>query len=117
MKTVAIRRMQAVVRDWHAKKRNSRSTVSVGLPASMADHDVWTQLSADLGNIELAYHHGEIADAISKLTKKEREYVYCRFWLGMKLPELTEHFGYVPGPLWQRGKKKLQKELAHLGAE
>lgn len=36
-----------------------------------------------LEDVEIAYHQGEIAEAISTLTPKQRAYVYARFWCGM----------------------------------
>lgn len=36
-----------------------------------------------LEGVELAYHHGEIADAIAALTPGQQRYVYARFWCGM----------------------------------
>ena len=67
-----------------------------------------------LGRIELAYHHGEIAQALDGLTPREREYVFLRFWCGWKLPQMREHFGYEPSALWRKARPKLTLALAHL---
>lgn len=64
--------------------------------------------------LELAYHHGEINEAIESLSPRQREYVKLRFWRGMQKPELTTHFGYEPSRLWSRAKPKLKEQLGHL---
>lgn len=73
--------------------------------------------AADLGSIELAYHDGEIMEAINSLAPREREYIVRRFWQGMAYSELVSHFGYQPQALQRRSFAKLAKELAHLGAK
>lgn len=69
-------------------------------------------------DMDLAYHEGEIHEAISRLTPKQREYVLRRFWGQQGTRELTSVFGYDPGSLWtsQRNgaRKKLRESLAHL---
>lgn len=71
-----------------------------------------------LSDVELAYHHGAIADAIARLSPKQREYVLRRFWCGEKLPELKEAFGYDPTALWSSprngAKHKLRRMLYKL---
>jgi RNA polymerase sigma factor (sigma-70 family) len=73
-----------------------------------------------LSQIDIAYHHGEIAAAIDRLTPQQKRYVIARFWLGLSGNEMRELgvFAYDPSALWnsQRNgaRRKLQKELAHL---
>lgn len=84
------------------------------------------ELEAALGHVLIAegvimaYHHGEIAQALDSLTPRQREYVELRFWRGMEHPELEAHFGYNPGSLWSAKKGgarvRLAKELAHLAS-
>lgn len=82
--------------------------------SSGVDSPVWM----DLGAIELAYHHGELYEALNALTPRQREYVYLRFWLRATGVEMRAHFGYDPGALWTSSRNgargKLQTALAHL---
>lgn len=81
-----------------------------------ADDDWFAQaLTVSLDGIELAYHEGEILQALNQLTPREREYVYLRFWRGLQKPQLVGHFGYEPNGLWRTARAKLQVSLAHLG--
>lgn len=70
--------------------------------------------------IEIAYHDGEIARAISELSSQQRRYVIARFWLGLSGKEMVELgvFGYDPSALWTSRKNgarwKLQETLRHL---
>lgn len=123
LKNAAICKMRNVIRDDHRDCRDISRSRADGLPTQnieshSADAEapsVWTQLQTDLGAIELAYHHGEIADALNALTPVQREYVVLKFWHGLSHAELVSHFGYKPAHLWQRSKATLEKELAHLG--
>lgn len=73
-----------------------------------------------LEKIDIAYHHGEIAAAIDRLSPAQRRYVIARFWLGLTGNEMRELgvFNYDASALWNRmptgARWKLQKELAHL---
>ena len=82
----------------------------------------WFDIAAPdlLERVELAYHHGEIAQAIGSLTPQQKKYVYARFWLGLSGNEMRELgvFNYDPSALWNSKRNgarwKLEKELAHL---
>jgi RNA polymerase sigma factor (sigma-70 family) len=76
--------------------------------------EIWDRLLVEMPEVELAYHHGQIAAALDVLTAREREYVVMRFWGGLNYPELTAHFGYGPQALWRTARPKLTKALAHL---
>lgn len=81
-----------------------------------ADEEV-PELPYVIGDIETAYHDGEIMDAINRLTPKQRDYVFRRFWLGQYESEMKAHFGYTPTGLWHGksgARMKLQQQLAHL---
>lgn len=67
-----------------------------------------------LDSVSVAYHAGEIYDALEVLTPAQRKYVVARFWGGMSSSELTAHFGYDPSSLWRDAKPKLQLQLADL---
>ena len=70
--------------------------------------------------MDIAYHHGEIAQAIDRLTPQQRKYVIARFWLGLTGNEMQAMgvFTYDPSALWNSKRNgarwKLEKELAHL---
>jgi RNA polymerase sigma factor (sigma-70 family) len=75
--------------------------------------------AADLvDQIILAYHRGQIVQALDTLSPAQKRYVVLRFWCGYVGNELTTVFGYEPGSLWTSKKngarEKLRKELAHL---
>lgn len=111
------RMLTCVTRDWVTIKASQ--DVPAGLPSLfyVSDEDtVWDALFIDFGDIEWAYHHGEIMQALGALTPREREYVALRFWGGFTFTDLTDYFGYQPQGLWRRSRMKLMSELAHLGA-
>ncbi len=68
--------------------------------------------------VELAYHHGEIAQVIDSLPADDREYVVLRFWYGLTDVEIArqrhvskDHVGKV----WHRRiKPQLNTALNHL---
>lgn len=72
------------------------------------------QYCDDLESIEVAYHSGEIQDALDLLTPAQRQYVVARFWGGKTASELKELFGYDPHSLWATAKPKLQLRLGNL---
>lgn len=111
-----------VGRDWQTGKARA-----AGIPAGQPGHEdvadgqpvpsVWDELlpAADLiDGADWAYHHGDIAAALDRLTPREREYVVLRFWHGYQLPEMKRHFGYDPSGLWRRAKETLRGPLRHL---
>ena len=73
-----------------------------------------------LEQMEIAYHHGEIAQAIDNLSPQQKKYVIARFWLGLTGNEMVALgvFTYDPSALWNSKRNgarwKLEKELAHL---
>jgi DNA-directed RNA polymerase specialized sigma24 family protein len=73
---------------------------------------------ASLEGIEIAYHHGEIAQAINALPSQHREYVVRRFWLGHTETEIARQFGITPNGMnnrWVRTiRPALVERLEHL---
>lgn len=73
-----------------------------------------------LDKIEIAYHNGQIAAAVGRLTPSQKKYVIARFWLGLTGNEmvLLGVFSYDPSALWNSKRNgarwKLQSELQHL---
>jgi len=118
LKNAAQSRMFSVLRNYAAKKNTS--VIAAGHPVSNSTDSVterdelWDALSVDLPAVELAYHHGEIAAALTALSPKEREYVELRFWHGFQKRELIAHFGYEPRGLHRTATKKLAVALKHL---
>lgn len=84
--------------------------------------DTIADLGSDelLNKIELAYHDGEVAQAIDHLTPAQRKYVVARFWYGLSGKEMRELgvFSYDPSALWNSRRNgarwKLAGELQHL---
>lgn len=107
------RMLMLVGRDWQTVK--ATQDIAAGHPTA-EEPAVWGRLAVDLGSIEFAYHAGEILDAINRLTPREREYVFLRFWCGWRQPQMVAHFGYEPNGLWRTSRMKLRGGLAHLAA-
>ena len=73
-----------------------------------------------LSGVEMAYHEGQITQALAALDPEHREYVYLRFWGGWTQPEIAEALGTTKSTVdgwWNRIiRPALRTELAHLGA-
>jgi RNA polymerase sigma factor (sigma-70 family) len=122
LKTVALNKMRNIIRDWHAQARDISRTDLHGRPGvdthsneRSTEVGIWDRLCVDLGGIELAYHHGEIREALDALPPKQQLYVLLKYWGGYTDVEMVPHFGYRPKTLGGIALKKLAKELAHLG--
>lgn len=92
-------------------------------PEVFIDHDA-------LEGVEMAYHYGEIQEAISRLTPRQRQYVFARFWCGMDPDGIHMNPGMrearTNNPFLRRdilwtgsktalgAKRKLAEDLAHL---
>lgn len=71
------------------------------------------QLSTELGDIEMAYHHGQIMEAIWSLTPKQRQYVYYRFWHQMTNSEIRQVIGGGdPSGHWTHPERGARARLA-----
>lgn len=119
LKASAIKRMYSHIRDWTARCRDVRLTALAGAPGMHVSDDrdeinVWDALQVDLGEIELAYHHGEIAQAIGDLPPKQRLYVVLKHWAGYTDTEMIAIFGYRPRTLGVVANQTLAKKLVHL---
>lgn len=68
--------------------------------------------------VELAYHHGEIVEALGSLTRDDCEYVLLRFWGGLTDTEIAQRRHVSNQNLWQnwhrRIRPRLQESLNHL---
>lgn len=62
--------------------------------------------------VALAYHYGEIHEAVASLNPLYREYVYLRFWCGMGDADAARVLGSRPH--WHRVRPVLAERLAHL---
>lgn len=64
-----------------------------------------------LDGIEMAYHHGQIAQAINALPEQHREYVVRRFWLGYTDSEIARQFGLSPNGINNRWTRTIRPAL------
>jgi DNA-directed RNA polymerase specialized sigma24 family protein len=111
LQAVAHNRMRVWIRDTlAAKTRGVRNETYVEDLA-----EVWEGAYA-LGEVELAYHRGQVLAALQKLTQRQREYVWLRFWGGWGAGELNARFRTQnSGSIWTAAKAHLERELAALG--
>jgi RNA polymerase sigma factor (sigma-70 family) len=112
--------------DWWLKFKaaNRMKTLAIRRPLPDDELQDWSlDIAAPdlLDQIDIAYHHGEIAAAIDRLTPQQKRYVIARFWLGLSGNEMQQLgvFTYDPSALWNSKRNgarwKLQEDLAHLG--
>jgi RNA polymerase sigma factor (sigma-70 family) len=89
------------------------SGVSVSVDA-MTDAGWDLEGPTHLEGVDVAYHAGEICQALDVLTDAQKKYVVARFW-GSKSPaELKALFGYDPSSLWRDAKPRLVARLEYL---
>lgn len=60
------------------------------------------------------YHQGELLQALSALTEREREYVVRRFWGEAQQAELDRFFGCHSPNIWRTARPKLARALERL---
>lgn len=114
----------------HEEMRGSREVeVDVSLDA-LAEDGIEMMLTAhdSLSGVEIAYHAGEIAEALDSLSPAQRRYVIGRFWCGLdpssREPGMREFVDLVPEMrkrhLWAGSSKqvgardRLAQRLLHL---
>jgi RNA polymerase sigma factor (sigma-70 family) len=108
LRRVAINRMKDVL------KATSASIRDEGRLLLLDDlTQIWEGAQL-LGDVELAYHHGEIARALASLTVEQRRYVELRFYRGWQKAELNAFFRRDANSIWRVARPLLAKELAHL---
>jgi hypothetical protein len=87
---------------------------------SFDDPDLGLEVAAAdvLESVQLAYHHGEILQAIAALPANHRQYCYLRFWGGYTNVEIAAIQGVKAGNMarmWTESiAPKLADSLAHL---
>jgi len=106
--------MLAKIREWQGNKHTFYD--SFGDMTAFTEVEL-VEATEALERVEIAYHRGEILQAISSLTPKQREYIIMKFWFGLTFTEIVEQIGYNPASVHRLSMNKLRKELAHLGAE
>lgn len=95
------------------------ATVSAEMVAEAAP-DFWEQLIATdyLDEVELAYHRGQIMEALVDLKPQYRRYVTLRFWGGMRDTDIAAEMNTtnkVVGTWWSRSiRPVLRERLAYL---
>ena len=60
----------------------------------------------------MAYHHGEIAEAMSALTFTQRVHVFSRIWLGMTDPEIAALQGCSRQTIERRWRTEIKPNLS-----
>lgn len=85
---------------------------------------------ATLDGVEMAYHDGEIAEALAALPPEQRAYVYARFWLGLdpssrapamralvdQFPALRKRWLWTGSTHTTGARERLAASLRHLSA-
>lgn len=66
----------------------------------------------------MAYHYGEIMQAINTLPEQHRQYVYRRFWLGDNSSEIARELGLSVTGMHNRWSRTIRpalvESLSHL---
>lgn len=115
LKQAARRRMNDVLTTIiRGERGGKRGAKPLDTETVLVDDFELLALSVDLPAVELAYHHGEVLEALNSLSPAERRYVYLRFWLGYDWKGINEHFGYRADSLWRPARTKLLERLGHL---
>lgn len=70
----------------HQQTDSLDAMIDAGVTSMLAAADV-------LESVSLAYHYGQIHQAVAALSEPHREYVYLRFWAGMTPIEIAAHTG------------------------
>lgn len=65
---------------------------------------------------QLAYHHGQIAQAIGELPEKQRAYVLLRFWCGLEPGVIERDYQIDKDAAWAGARRNLRTSLRHLAA-
>lgn len=123
LKMVATNTMKSALQKWLRAERGGKQGARINYNQGeiavghSAEVDFWSVFGVDLPGVELAYHYGEIAQALAELSPKQREYVILRFWYGYDQPAIQAHFGYVPRGVWAAARKKLSVALANLNPQ
>lgn len=84
-------------------------------PGAMEEVEARVALWLDAG-IDLAYHRGQIAQALAGLTEEQRTYIVLRFWHQMTATEIQPLIQSNVTHLWRATKNELQQSLQHLAA-
>jgi DNA-directed RNA polymerase specialized sigma24 family protein len=74
-----------------------------------SESPVWASLEAEL---EETYFENGVGAYLKILTKRQQEYVFLRFQMGMTPTQMNKHFGYDPTGLWRQAKRKLKEAVS-----
>lgn len=116
LKRCAVNRMTNVVNSWKAQSRDVYNTTFVDFNTEWDDGASWAAhlaLTTDLGDVEVAYHHGEILKAVNRLPRSQRQYVIRKFWYCWAPTSLDLYFTNSR-KTWKDAKSALAGELVHL---
>ena len=81
--------------------------------SSVDDPDVDVVISSGdwADRVAMAYHHGEIMQALNSLTFTQRVYVYERFWEGRTNPEIAARRGLSTGEVERQWRVNIRPSL------
>lgn len=85
----------------------------------LMDVGLMTAAQTILDGVEMAYHQGELFQAIADLPANYREYVILRFWGGLTDPEIAAEMGRSKATLqrwWTEARSTLRVRLGHLAS-
>lgn len=85
----------------------------------LMDVGLMTAAQSILDGVEMAYHQGEMFQAIAALPANQREYVILRFWGGLFDAEIAAEVGRSKATVqrwWTEARGALRASLGHLAA-
>lgn len=121
LKRCAVNRMNTIASSWKRRRDDVYMTRLVDFNAAYED-DAWASylasvaLTTDLGEVEWAYHHGEILQAVNRLPRSQKAYVQRRFWNNWAPTALDIYFTNAK-ETWRSARNNLRRELAYLAEE
>lgn len=102
-----------------SSEKRTRGAIINDIPVSLYYKEmssisrIWESLQTTNDDLELAYHNGEIADAIQSLPSRQREVIELMYWKGLTAQEVKrEH--RIDRNTYVEAKRKLREKLQHL---
>jgi len=116
------RMLTSLVEDRWVGNTRPPGSLAAKSPTPVSDEFLTVEISHMPDFVLTSYHRDEIVKAINDLRPKQRQYVYCKFWLDYMPADLVEEFGSYSAASanWYRGSKdkgaklRLQESLEHL---
>jgi RNA polymerase sigma factor (sigma-70 family) len=109
-------------------RKEAKASTSMDALVEEGGMEAMLGLSDTFHNVELAYHHGEIWEAIESLSPSQRRYVIARFWMGLDpssreagqmearkmVPEISRRYLWTGSSKQVGARDRLAEALAHL---